>query len=131
MELTKEMQDLLKTHMSVFLKRYWEKHATAEQKIKAEGKTFEGAYKFIESVAKSVRSGGVVAMPDDLAYWLLMEYMENLKEGDLYTGKSIVSQEKPKESKKTAKKSANDTAKKIAEKVAAVQMDFFGGLENA
>lgn len=87
MEMTPEMQELLKREMAEYLATYWNIHATPEQEARraAEGKTFDGAYKFIESVVSAYRHGRrAVAIPDEAAYWLLMEYMDNMEEGSLF-----------------------------------------------
>lgn len=87
MELTPEMKELMERTMEDYFSAYWTKHATPEQeeKRKAEGKTFKGAYNFAKSVAEKMkRDGNCVAMPDDLAYLLLVHYMENEKEGATY-----------------------------------------------
>lgn len=86
--ITPEMARLMEQKMQDFFAHYWETHATQEQKdkAKAEGKTFEGAAAFVKSVAKSrAKNGtGCVVLPDDCAYILLMEYMENQPEGATY-----------------------------------------------
>ena len=91
MNITPEMQELMTRTMEQYFAAYWEKHATPEQeaKRKAEGKTFKGAYEFVRSIVEKYRNkpnGGhnCVAMPDDLAYFCLMEYMEHEAEGAKY-----------------------------------------------
>ncbi len=91
MNSTPEMECRMTRTMEQYFAAYWEKHATPEQeaKRKAEGKTFKGAYQFVRSIVEKYRNkpnGGsnCVAMPDDLAYWCLMEYMEHETEGAKY-----------------------------------------------
>jgi len=117
MELTKEMQEMMERTMEQYFAAYWEKHATPEQeeKRKAEGKTFAGAYAFAKSIAhKMKRQGECVAMPDDLAYWILMEYMEHEKEGaEYHTAEEIEAEAKRKEAEAERKrKAAEEEAEK-------------------
>lgn len=117
MKLTKEMQEMMERTMEQYFAAYWDKHATSEQekKRKAENKTFEGAYKFAKSVAEKMRKGSsTVAMPDDLAYWILMEYMENEPEGSLYrTPEEIEAEHKRKiEEAERKRKAAEEEAER-------------------
>lgn len=134
MNLTPEMQEMMTRTMEQYFAASWEKHATPEQeaKRKAEGKTFKGAYEFARSVAEKYRNGGnCVAMPDDLAYWLLMEYMEHEKEGAKYqTPEEIEAEAKRKaEAAERKRKEAEEkAAKKRAEleaKAANLNKDSF------
>ncbi len=114
MELTPEMKEMMERTMEQYFAAYWEKHATSEQEQKRvlEGKTFEGAVAFVRSVASTFRgkgAAGCVAMPDDLAYWLLMEYMASVPEGAKYKGDGKIEAPKPSE-EKPAKKSAKTPA---------------------
>ena len=122
MEVTKEMAEMMGRTMEQYFAAYWEKHATPEQEAKRvkEGKTFKGAYEFCKSVAEKYRNkpnGGsnCVAMPDDLAYWILMEYMEHEEEGAKYrTPQEVEAEAKRKESEAARKrKEAEDKAKKL------------------
>ena len=125
MNITPEMQELMTRTMEQYFAAYWEKHATPEQeaKRKAEKKTFKGAYEFARSVAEKYRNkpnggGNCVAMPDDLAYWLLMEYMEHETEGAKYrTPEEIEAEAKRKaEAAERKRKEAEEkAAKKRAE----------------
>jgi hypothetical protein len=88
--MTPEMAEMMERTIEQYFAAYWQKHATPEQEARrvAEGKTFAGAFAFAKSVAEKYnhKSGnsGCVAMPDDVAYWILMEYMEHEKEGARY-----------------------------------------------
>ena len=122
MEVTKEMQEMMERTMEQYFAAYWQKHTTPEQEAKRvkEGKTFKGAYEFCKSVAEKYRNkpnGGsyCVAMPDDLAYWILMEYMEHEEEGAKYrTPQEVEAEAKRKESEAARKrKEAEDKAKKL------------------
>lgn len=91
MQVTKEMQEMMERTMEQYFAAYWQKHATPEQEERRvrEGKTFKGAYEFCRSIVEKYRGranggAGCVAMPDDLAYWVLMEYMEHEEEGAKY-----------------------------------------------
>ena len=114
MNITPEMEELMTRTMEQYFAAYWEKHATPEQeaKRKAEGKTFKGAYQFVRSIVEKYRNkpnGGsnCVAMPDDLAYWCLMEYMEHETEGAKY--------QTPEEIAAAAKRKAEDAERKRKE----------------
>ena len=122
MQVTKEMQEMMERTMEQYFAAYWQKHATPEQEAKRikEGKTFKGAYGFCKSVAEKYRgkaNGGedCVAMPDELAYWILMEYMEHEAEGAEYkTPEEIEAEAKRKEQEAARKrKEAEDKAKKL------------------
>lgn len=125
MNLTPEMQEMMTRTMEQYFAAYWEKHATPEQeaKRKAEGKTFKGAYEFVRSIVEKYRNkpnGGhnCVAMPDDLAYFCLMEYMEHEAEGAKYqTPEEIEAEAKRKAEAAEAKRKAAEekAAKKRAE----------------
>lgn len=114
MEMTKEMAEMMERTMEQYFAAYWQKHATPEQEAKRvkEDKTFKGAFEFAKSVAEKYRNrpnGGdnCVAMPDDLAYWLLMEYMEHEEEGARYRT--------PEEVKAEAKRKVDEAARKRKE----------------
>ena len=122
MQVTKEMQEMMERTMEQYFAAYWQKHATPEQEAKRvkEGKTFKGAYEFCKSIAEKYRNkpnGGsnCVAMPDDLAYWILMEYMEHEEEGAKYrTAEEIEAEAKRKEEEAARKrKEAEEKAKKL------------------
>ena len=122
MQVTKEMQEMMERTMEQYFAAYWQKHATPEQEAKRvkEGKTFKGAYEFCKSVAEKYRGKanggeGCVAMPDDLAYWILMEYMEHEAEGSKYrTPDEIEAEAKRKEEEAAHKrKEAEEKAKKL------------------
>lgn len=124
MQVTKEMQEMMERTMEQYFAAYWEKHATPEQEAKRvrEGKTFKGAYEFCKSVAEKYRGKanggeGCVAMPDDLAYWILMEYMEHEAEGSKYkTPDEIEAEAKRKEQEAVRKrKEAEAKAAKMNE----------------
>lgn len=125
MNITPEMEELMTRTMEQYFAAYWEKHATPEQeaKRKAEEKTFKGAYEFVRSIVEKYRNkpnGGsnCVAMPDDLAYWCLMEYMEHETEGAKYrTPEEIEAEAKRKaEAAERKRKEAEEkAAKKRAE----------------
>lgn len=120
MNMTPEMVEMMKRTMEEYYAAYWQKHATPEQEERRvkEGKTFKGAYEFAESVAQKMRGNGgstCVAMPDDLAYWILMEYMEHEEEGAKYrTPDEIEAEAKRKEEEAARKrKEAEAKAKKL------------------
>ena len=132
MTLTPEMAEMMERTMEQYFAAYWAKNATPEQeeRRKAEGKTFKGAYAFAKSVAEKMRgkSGGdrsCVAMPDDLAYWILMEYMEHETEGATYKtaedveaeakAKIAAAERKRKEAEAKAKAERERLEKKTAE----------------
>ena len=133
MKITKEMKEMMERTMEEYFAAYWEKHATPEQKEKRirEGKTFKGAYAFAKSVAMKYRTTKMsntecVAMPDDVAYWILMEYMESVPEGETYrTDKEIEeahkreiaeAERKRKELEKKAKKMNEENLIKVTPK---------------
>ena len=124
MQVTKEMQEMMERTMEQYFAAYWQKHATPEQEAKRvkEGKTFKGAYEFCKSVAEKYRNkpngdSNCVAMPDDLAYWILMEYMEHEEEGAKYrTPDEIEAEAKRKEQEAVRKrKEAEEKAAKMNE----------------
>ena len=134
MAITKEMKEMMQRTTEEYFAAYWKEHATPEQeeKRKAEGKTFKGAAVFVESVAQKHRGGkSCVAMPDELAYWLLFEYMEHGEEGSTYkTAEEIEAEAKRREkADKPAValpvKERAARAKKIAAKVAEAQLTLF------
>lgn len=126
MEVTPEMKAALEKQMTAYLEEYFNANASdaLREKVKAENKTVAGAYKFIESVVRAFSKAGCCAMPDALAYNLLMHYMEDEKEGATYRDpKSIqadidAARKKEAEAKKKAAE-AEAEAKKEAEKKAA------------
>ena len=128
MEVTPEMKAALEKQMTAYLEEYFNANASdaLREKVKAENKTVAGAYKFIESVARAFSKAGCCAMPDALAYNLLMHYMEDEKEGATYRDpKSIqadidAARKKEAEAKKKAAE-AEAEAKKEAEKKAAAE----------
>lgn len=120
MNMTPEMVEMMKRTMEEYYAAYWQKHATPEQEERRvkEGKTFKGAYEFAESVAQKMRgkdNSNCVAMPDDLAYWILMEYMEHEKEGAKYrTPEEVAADEKRKvEEAEKKRKEAEEKAAKL------------------
>ena len=122
MNITPEMAEMMERTMEQYFAAYWEKHATPEQDAKRvkEGKTFKGAYEFCKSVAEKYRgksNGGAncVAMPDDLAYWILMEYMEHEEEGAKYKTPEEIEQEAKRKEEEAARKrkEAEEKAKKL------------------
>ncbi len=121
MELTIEMQEMMERTMEQYYCAYWQKHATPEQEAKrvAEGKTFKGAFNFAKSVAEHYKHNGdnCVAMPDDVAYWLLMEYMESVPEGEKYRTAEEIEAERKREAEKAEekKRKAEEKAKKMSE----------------
>ena len=124
MQVTKEMQEMMERTMEQYFAAYWQKHATPEQEAKRvrEGKTFKGAYEFCKSVAEKYRGkanggAGCVAMPDDLAYWILMEYMEHEEEGAKYkTPEEVEAEERRKvEEAEKKRKEAEAKAKKLSD----------------
>ena len=99
MTITENMKELLEKTMEQYFAAYWERHSTPEQEAKrvADGKTFKGAYHFAHTVAEHFRGKmngeNCVAMPDELAYWILMHYMEHEPEGAEYkTPEEIVAE---------------------------------------
>lgn len=100
MSVTPEMQEMLERTMEQYFAAYWERHATPEQEAKrvAAGKTFKGAYHFAHTVAEHYRGRmngeNCVAMPDELAYWILMHYMESEPEGAEYKTAEEIEAEK-------------------------------------
>ena len=86
MEITTELKAALEKQMTAYLEEYFNANASdaLREKVAAEKKTVAGAYKFIESVAKAFAKAGCCAMPDALAYNLLMHYMEDEAEGAIY-----------------------------------------------
>ena len=137
MAITKEMKEMMQRSLEEYFTAYWKEHATPEQEAKrvADGKTFKGAAVFVESVAKKHRGGKpCVAMPDELAYWLLMEYMENGEEGSEYkTPEEIENEARRREGADKPDKPAAalpvkervSRAKKIAAKVEEAQLKLF------
>jgi len=124
MQVTKEMQEMMERTMEQYFAAYWQKHATPEQEAKRvkEGKTFKGAYEFCKSVAEKYRGkanggAGCVAMPDDLAYWILMEYMEHEEEGAKYKTPDEIEAEakRQKEDAERKRKEAEAKAKKLSD----------------
>lgn len=110
MEITNEMKELMERSMEDYFAAYWQKHATPEQEAKrvAEGKTFKGAYHFAHTVASHYRGkangGQCVAMPDELAYWILMHYMANEAEGAEYRTAEEIEADKRRELEKAEAK---------------------------
>ena len=126
MELTKEMKEMMERTMEQYFAAYWEKHATPEQEEKrvAEGKTFKGAFAFAKSVAEHYyrnkpNGENCVAMPDDLAYWILMEYMESVPEGETYrTAEEIeAARKREAEAAERKRKEAEEKARKKREEL--------------
>ena len=119
MELTADMKAALEKSMKAYLEDYYEKNASdaLREKVKAEGKTIEGAYKYIESVARKFAKANVCAMPDDVAYGLLMHYLEDEAEGTIFrTAEEIEADIRRKE--EAAKRKAEEAEKKAAEAAA-------------
>lgn len=136
--MTREMAEMMERTMEQYFAAYWQKHATPEQEAKRvkEGKTFKGAFEFAKSIAqkyngKANGGSGCVAMPDDLAYWILMEYMEHEQEGAKYkTPEEIEAEAKRKEAdaERKRKQAEEKAAKKRAEleaKAASMNKDSF------
>lgn len=100
MTITENMKELLEKTMEQYFAAYWERHSTPEQEAKrvADGKTFKGAYHFAHTVAEHFRGKmngeNCVAMPDELAYWILMHYMEHEPEGSEYRTPEEIEAEK-------------------------------------
>ena len=100
MTITENMKELLEKTMEQYFAAYWERHSTPEQEAKrvADGKTFKGAYHFAHTVAEHFRGKmngeNCVAMPDELAYWILMHYMEHEPEGAEYKTPEEIEAEK-------------------------------------
>ena len=111
MQLTDEMRAALARAMLDYLQDYFDRNASEplKAKVAAEKKTIKGAYAFIESVAKAFAKGNVCAMPDALAYNLLMHYMEDEPEGTLYEDPATIA------AKLKAQREAAEKAKKEAE----------------
>lgn len=86
MDMTPELKAALEKQMTAYLEEYYNANASdaLREKVAAEKKTVAGAYKFIKSVAKAFAKAGCCAMPDALAYNLLMHYMEDEAEGAIY-----------------------------------------------
>lgn len=120
MEITKEMQEMMERTMEQYFAAYWEKHATPEMESKrvAEGKTFKDAYHYAHTIAKHYQhkpnGENCVAMPDELAYWILMHYMENEAEGAEYMTAEEIEQEKKRaiEREKEKQRKLEEKAKK-------------------
>ena len=125
MELTKEMKEMMERTMEEYFSAYWTKHATPEQEAKrvAEGKTFKGAFAFAKSVAEHYRNKpngeNCVAMPDDLAYWILMEYMESVPEGETYRTAEEIEEARKREAEAAERKrrEAEEKARKKREEL--------------
>lgn len=125
MELTKEMQEMMERSMEQYFAAYWEKHATPEHEAKrvADGKTFKGAFAFVKSVAEHYRNkpngDSCVAMPDDLAYWILMEYMESVPEGETYRTAEEIEEARKREAEAAERKrrDAEEKARKKREEL--------------
>ena len=121
MEITPELKAALEKQMTAYLDEYYNANASdaLREKVAAEKKTVAGAYKFIESVAKAFAKAGCCAMPDALAYNLLMHYMEDEAEGAIYKTPEQVQAEidkaKKKEEAAKAKAPAESPAKVKAE----------------
>lgn len=119
MNMPPEMAELMQKTVEEHFAAYWQREATPEQeeKRKAEGKTFRGAAHFVRTVAEKHRKGrNCVAMPDALAYWLLMEYMENGTEGGEYKTPEEIEAEARQEEERAARIEAEKKA--AAEKAA-------------
>ena len=117
MNMPPEMAELMQKTIEEHFAAYWQREATPEQeeKRKAEGKTFRGAAHFVRTVAEKHRKGNnCVAMPDPLAYWLLMEYMENGTEGSEYKTPEEIEAEAKREEERAARIAAADKAAKEA-----------------
>lgn len=106
MNMPPEMAELMQKSVEEHFAAYWQREATPEQeeKRKAEGKTFRGAAHFVRTVAEKHRQGqSCVALPDALAYWLLMEYMENGTEGSEYKTPGEIEEDAQKEEERAAR----------------------------
>lgn len=116
MDMTPELKAALEKQMTAYLEEYYNANASEalREKVAAEKKTVAGAYKFIESVAKAFAKAGCCAMPDDLAYNLLMHYMEDEAEGAIYRTPEQVQAEIDKAKKEEAAKA--NPPKKAKEK---------------
>lgn len=122
MKITKEIAEMMAKTMEEFYAAYWQKHATPEQEAKRvkEGKTFRGAYNYAKSVAMKMRKAegdGCVAMPDDLAYFILIEYMEHEEEGATYKSPEDIEAEERRrvEAAERKRREAEEKAKKLNE----------------
>lgn len=137
-----EMRELMEKSIEAHFAAYWQKHATPEQeaKRKEEKKTFRGAAVFVRSVAekykgKATGGGSCVAMPDEVAYWLLMEYMEHGTEGTEYKTPAEIEAEAEREERNAKaeadRKRREENAKKkaeaarIAARMAEAQLSLF------
>ena len=122
-----EMAELMQKTIEAHFAAYWTAHATPEQEAKreAEGKSFKGAAAFVRSVAEAYKKGkSCVAMPDEVAYWLLMEYMENQPEGATY-GKPPPEPKEAKAAKAPAPSPATESRRRIAAKMDEMQLKLF------
>ncbi len=121
MDMTPELKAALEKQTTAYLEEYFNANASdaLREKVKAEKKTVAGAYKFIESVAKAFAKAGCCAMPDALAYNLLMHYMEDEAEGAIYKTPEQVQAEIDRAKRAEAEKAkAEKEAKAKAEKEA-------------
>ncbi len=90
MEMTPELKAALEKQMTSCLAGYFDENASdaLKEKVKSHSKTIDGAFKYIQSVARAFAksANGVTqcVMPDELAYNLLMHYMEDEDEGAIY-----------------------------------------------
>ena len=121
MDMTPELKAALEKQMTAYLEEYFNANASdaLREKVAAEKKTVAGAYKFIESVAQAFAKAGCCAMPDALAYNLLMHYMEDEAEGAIYRPPESIQAEIEKARREQAVKvQAEKEAKAKAEKEA-------------
>ena len=120
MNMTPEMMEMMHAKMSHYLTNYWSEHATPEmkEKAKAEGKTIKGAMGWIKSIAQRIdEENGMRVMPDAMAYWCFMEYMEHEKEGAVYRSPDEIEKERVRaeENAKRAEKELERVKSKQAE----------------
>ncbi len=133
MDMTPELKAALEKRMTAYLQEYFDANASdaLREKVAAEKKTVAGAYKFIESVAKAFAKAGCCAMPDALAYNLLMHYMEDEKEGAIYKTPEQVQAEIDKAKRAEAEKAKSKAPAESPAKVKAEALRQKVAEENA
>ncbi len=133
MDMTPELKAALEKRMTAYLQEYFDANASdaLREKVAAEKKTVAGAYKFIESVAKAFAKAGCCAMPDALAYSLLMHYMEDEKEGAIYKTPEQVQAEIDKAKRAEAEKAKSKAPAESPAKVKAEALRQKVAEENA
>lgn len=96
-ELTEPMKAALAKSPIDYIREYWEAHSTPEERDAAIARkaTAEGAYAFIESVAKKHKVKSSACFPDQLTYDLAVIFFNAGSDGDEFvTAEEIAAKEK-------------------------------------